>query len=157
MKEALSSPETSVLTRATRRSILEDDILHSHRRENLKSYKFVFVFFFVSSYFHCAIISLLSSSPCHLLPSLSFSFKFYLSFCLFISSVYLSSFPSFLHSLSFSLSYSTFFTISSSVFLPFFVLMAGALLPSRTVQIQNALICVHDLSNVAFTVNHAML
>jgi hypothetical protein len=39
MMEAIRSSETSVLTRATRRHIPKDYILHSHHRGNLKSYK----------------------------------------------------------------------------------------------------------------------
>jgi hypothetical protein len=38
MMEAIRSSETSILVRATWRNIPEDDILHSHRRENFKSY-----------------------------------------------------------------------------------------------------------------------
>jgi hypothetical protein len=36
VKKVARSSETSVLTRATRRHMAEDGILHSHRRENLK-------------------------------------------------------------------------------------------------------------------------
>jgi hypothetical protein len=38
LMEALSSSETSILTRATQRNIPEDSILHSDRRERFKSY-----------------------------------------------------------------------------------------------------------------------
>jgi hypothetical protein len=39
MMEALGSSETSVLTRAAWRDTAGDCILHSYRRENLKSYR----------------------------------------------------------------------------------------------------------------------
>jgi hypothetical protein len=37
MMEVLSSSETSVFTRGTRRDFLEEGILHGHCRENLQS------------------------------------------------------------------------------------------------------------------------
>jgi hypothetical protein len=41
MNEALSFSETSVLTRTARSNIPEYTIIHSHRRENLKSYNII--------------------------------------------------------------------------------------------------------------------
>jgi uncharacterized membrane protein len=46
--QAIRFSETSVLTRATRRNNPEDTILHSHRRENLKSYIMKVTFFLKS-------------------------------------------------------------------------------------------------------------
>jgi phospholipid N-methyltransferase len=42
MMEAIRCSDTSVLTRATQQDIQENAILHSHRRENLKSYEIFF-------------------------------------------------------------------------------------------------------------------
>jgi hypothetical protein len=44
MMEVICSSEMSVLTRATQRYIPEDGVLHSHQRENLKSYISIYWF-----------------------------------------------------------------------------------------------------------------
>jgi hypothetical protein len=60
MIQALRFSETSVLTRFTWGYITEDDIFHSHRRENLKSYK---IYRFVAVvYYHYHIYGHYSSS-----------------------------------------------------------------------------------------------
>jgi hypothetical protein len=45
MMETVRSSETPVLTGATLRNIPEDGILHTHRRENFKSYDLPIFYF----------------------------------------------------------------------------------------------------------------
>jgi hypothetical protein len=65
MKEALSSSETSVLTRATRRNIEEYTIHHSHRSENLKSYNTSYVFSSTEGTLRCKHRHTLVRHNCH--------------------------------------------------------------------------------------------
>jgi hypothetical protein len=59
MMEMISSYETSLFTRATRRNIPEKGVLHSHNRENRKSYKVSFQSLPTDSLFNsCSIFPL---------------------------------------------------------------------------------------------------
>jgi hypothetical protein len=61
--EAIRSSETSVLIRATRRHLPEDDNHHSHRRGNLKSYiLFSLMFVYINPENLCFQTSLLIRS-----------------------------------------------------------------------------------------------
>jgi hypothetical protein len=59
MIEPIRSSEMPVLTRATRRHIPEDGILHSHRLENLKSYTNLHVYVL---WMNCSVANLLANS-----------------------------------------------------------------------------------------------
>jgi hypothetical protein len=61
--EAIRSSETSVRTRSTRRHIPEDGIFHSHRRENLSSYKIFKLIFSLIKKLLSLIFSLMIQYP----------------------------------------------------------------------------------------------
>jgi hypothetical protein len=64
MMEAIWSSEVSVLTRATQSNFPGDTILHSHRRDNLKSYTLEFVCYInLSGYRGMAAVALYSLTP----------------------------------------------------------------------------------------------
>jgi hypothetical protein len=77
------SSETSVLTRATRRSILEDGIFHSHHRENLKFTEGILSIYGI---LYCTdIIRRL------MLLKLKFHFMFFYIYTIYIYTIYKSS------------------------------------------------------------------
>jgi hypothetical protein len=91
--EAIRSSETSVNARSTQRHISEDDILHSHRCESLKSYKKLIISYLCSPayilvgqeelcnslYLHMQLFSLYSSSNALAIP---FTIYFFCCVCL---------------------------------------------------------------------------
>jgi hypothetical protein len=68
MMAALRSPETSVLTRVTRRNIPKDSILHGHRRENLKSCRGKFLDHFYYNFSKSNSASLALAVHLHMTP-----------------------------------------------------------------------------------------
>jgi hypothetical protein len=76
MMEALSSSETSVLTRTTRRNIPEAAIRHSHRRENLKPY--IIYSCFLKIHFNIILSSTCRSCLRDFLPKIVYEFDIFL-------------------------------------------------------------------------------
>jgi hypothetical protein len=72
MMEVILPSETSVITRVTQRNIQEYGILHSHRRENIKSYIHLYVQVFYRTYMLTFIFQLFAFNQCNCILLIDF-------------------------------------------------------------------------------------